>query len=44
MAATDIEKKEPQEIARAEDTRGGRHFVPRVDICEKSGELTVQAN
>jgi HSP20 family protein len=41
---TDIEKREAQELQRAERTRAGRTFVPRVDIVEQENELLLLAD
>jgi HSP20 family protein len=35
--------KDRAEVARAETTRGGTHFTPRVDIVETDKELTLYA-
>lgn len=44
MAETDIDQKQHHEVTRAEETRGGRHFVPRADIREMEAELTLTAD
>lgn len=41
---TDIEKRETQELQRAERTRAGRTFVPNVDIVERDNELLLLAD
>jgi len=40
---TNTTTKDRAEVARAEATRGGPHFTPRVDIVETDGELTLYA-
>jgi len=42
--AAELDKKQPQEVTRAEETRGGRYFVPRADICENDSEMFVIAD
>lgn len=44
MASQTIEKKEPSEVTRTEQTRGGRHYRPNVDIIENSRELLLLAD
>jgi len=41
---TDIEKHETQELQRVERIRGGRTFVPSVDIVERDNELLLLAD
>lgn len=41
MAEIEITHKEPREATCAEEIRGGRYFVPRVDISETAEELSI---
>lgn len=44
MEATPIEKRENESIVQTERARGGRSYVPAVDIVESEQELLVLAD
>jgi HSP20 family protein len=44
MAETNLAQKSRAEQSEPESTRGGRYFVPRVDIYETESELLLHAD